>query len=81
MQTESLCESHPAASHLLFQELLTGFVEGAGLVGHKQVLLLKRVQVLQGGAHVFEDGIALFLVAVQLISGFPEQGGGGRFLS
>lgn len=72
MQTKGLCGSHQVASHLLFQELFTGFVEGAGFVGHKQILLLKGVQVLQGCAHIFEDGITLFLVTVQLISGFPE---------
>lgn len=74
IQTKSLCWSHQVASHLLFQELFTGFVEGAGFVGHKQILFLKRVQVLQGSADIFENGITLFLVAVQLISGFPEGG-------
>lgn len=62
------------AAHLLFQELFTGLVEGAGFVGHKQILLLKGVQVLQGSADIFENGITLFLVAVQLISGLPEGG-------
>lgn len=73
-QTKSLCWSHQVASHLLFQELFTGFVEGAGFVGHKQILFLKGVQVLQGSADIFENGITLFLVAVQLISGFSEGG-------
>lgn len=73
---KSLCWSHNVAAHLLFQELFTGFVEGAGFVRHKQILLLKGVQVLQGGADIFENGITLFLVAVQLISGFPEGGKG-----
>lgn len=72
IQTKSLCWSHQVASHLLFQELFTGFVEGAGFVGHKEILFLKGVQVLQGSADIFENGITLFLVAVQLISGFPE---------
>lgn len=62
------------ASHLLFKELFAGFVEGAGFVGHKQILFLKGVQVLQGSADIFENGITLFLVAVQLISGLPEGG-------
>lgn len=73
-QTKSLCWSHQVASHLLFQELFTGFVECAGFVGHKQILFLKGVQVLQGSADIFENGITLFLVAVQLISGFSEGG-------
>lgn len=62
-----------AWTHLLLQELLAGLVEGAGFVGHEQILFLKRVQVLQSIADVFQNSIALLLVAVQIISGFPGE--------
>lgn len=69
--TKRLCSPHWTASYLLFQELFTGFVEGASFFRHKQILFLKGVQVLQSSADIFQNSITLFLVAVQLIPGFP----------
>jgi hypothetical protein len=57
--------------YLFFKELFTGLVEGACLVGHKQVLLLQRVQVLEGSIHVTQNSVALFLITIEMVSRFP----------
>lgn len=46
-------------------------MESSSLVGHKQILFLQGVQVLQSSTDILQNCIALLLVAVEIISGFP----------
>lgn len=46
-------------------------MKSSSLVGHKQILFLQGVQVLQSSTDILQNCITLLLVAIEIISGLP----------
>lgn len=60
-------------AYLLFQKLFTGLMQRSCLGGHKEVLFLEGLQVLEGTVDVVQYSITLLLKPRQVIPHLPGK--------